>query len=408
MMIIVNRTEELITGSVNGEQFGVSFDEAKYNTMLALRDKADRAKTMEEMQAIVTEFIPLTKESYKELVETKTPYLVVNKHSNKFYLRYANKVSSKSLPQVFVDKILKSVEKNIDITPLIKCWARYMRPVPGRPAYTEQRAKLFAEYIGASYTNTDLTNKLKGEGLADSVARERATTSQVSITMEGLLVCYKVSREIRKKYDLNENEEVIEKSRYKKNVDPDTGYITYDEPSYAEDRLFEPYCMGQRGDEFFCGNDKKGHFIRVGFPIYLEKWEQVGEPGQKGLHCGGLNYIAGFQGGEGAVTHNIFVDPMDIYGIAGVGFGNDGAMTVKRYFVYSTFGGVNKSIYHSSEYAALTDLEYEKLVQEAVDATAAKKEELNNLLGEAEALKVITRDSSDGTPTTTANSVLKG
>lgn len=100
----------------------------------------------------------------------------------------------------------------------------------------------------------------------------------------------------------------------------------------------------------------------------------------------GLRYIAGYQQ-EGTVTHEIFVDPMHIYGIAGLGHGNDGAMTTKQYFVHRSFVGPNKSIYHSSEYAKLTDAEYAQLIEAAVaqsqqniDKIAADLDERKNLL----------------------------
>jgi hypothetical protein len=400
MMIIVNRVgDNSLSGSVNGIPFGVSYDEKKFELMQQLQDRANAASTVDELQAIVDEFLPLTKESYKELVETICPYIMVNKHTNKFYLQYGGEVSSKALPQEFVDRILKSVEKGIDITPLIKCWARFLREVPGRPVYTASRADMFAKYINAMYTDSSVVAKLqKEEGLSEKVASERATRPQVSITQEGLLVCYKVSREIRTRYELNPDEEVVQKCRYKPSVDPDTGLVTYDEPGNVEDRLFEPYVMGNRGDEFNSG-DKKGHFIRVGQRHWLDSWDQVGTPGSKGMHCGGLSYIKGYQNGEGAITHNIFVDPMDIHTIAGLGNGNDGAMTVKGYFVFSSFAGPNKNIYHSSTYAALTDEEYQKILQEVVEASKMKKDEVDKMLSEAQALGSIPGKSGTGSPT---------
>ena len=109
-MIVVNRLGDTISGAVNGKQFGVTFSEEKYALMKDLEAKANTVEQMDELQAIVAEFIPLTKESYKELVEAATPYLQVNKSTNKYYLQYNGKVSTKALPQVFVDKILISVE----------------------------------------------------------------------------------------------------------------------------------------------------------------------------------------------------------------------------------------------------------------------------------------------------------
>lgn len=385
-MILVNRSGDYISGAVNGEQFGVTFDETKYATMKELEAKANAAETMEDLQAIVAEFIPLTKESYKELVETASPYLYVNKSSNKFFLKYKDKISSKAIPQVLVDKILVSVEKGIDVTPLIKCWVRFLR----NPNYTVQKAKKFAEYITAPYVNQNMiTSLMKDKGVSQEVATNLATTTQVAITVEGLLVGYKVSTEIRTKYDLNEEEEVVKKSRYKATVDEDTGIVTYAEPEFVEDRLFEPACMGQSGDEFWCvgnGLSKKGHHIRVGCMHYLENWSQVNcndnASGCPGLHVGGLNYIRGFQN-DGTVTHNVLIDPADIGAIVGLGYGNDGAMRVRRYFVHSSFAGVNKNIYHSSKYAAMTDEEYRKNLEEVVNASAVKISELEAQRDEA-------------------------
>jgi len=390
MMIIVNRHGDMISGSYNGEQFSVTYDEQKYNAMMSLQNRSNTATSMDQLHAIIEEFKVLAQENYKDRVETVSPYIVGNKHTNKFYLRYGDKVSSEPLPQIFVDKILKSVDKGIDVTPLIKCWARFMRPIPGRPAYSQERAKMFALYIDADYTNAEKVNQLMSEhGFSKETATAKATTKQVAISMEGLLVCYKVSTELFDKYSVDEKEEVIRQSRFGVEVDENTGVKTYKKAKYSEDRVFEPKIMGQRGDAFFCdngsGNPVLGHIIKVGCSHYLETWKQVGTPGGPGLHCGGLNYIAGYQG-EGTVTHNILVDPMDIHTIQGVGYGNDGAMTVKRYFVHSSFDSVNKNIYHSSTYAALTDAEYAKIVEEAVKSHQMKLEEMGDMLEQAKSL----------------------
>jgi hypothetical protein len=394
-MITINRSSDLITGSYNGEQFSVTYDEQKYNLMLNLQQRANEATSMDQLLAAIEEFKVLAQEDYKNKVETASEYIVGNKHTNKFYLRYGNKISSEPLPQVFVDKILKSVDKGIDVTPLIKCWARYMRPIPGRPKYNQEQATLFAKYIDADYVNEEKISQLMDEhGISHEVARARATTKQVAITMEGLLVCYKVSTELLDQYALNEKEEVERRSRFGKSVDPDTGVVTYNKAAYAEDRVFEPKIMGQRGDAFYCG-DKLGHIIKVGQSHYLPEWKQVGRPGERGLHCGGLNYIKGYQS-EGTVTHNILVDPMDIHTIAGLGIGNDGAMTVRRYFVHSTFDSVNKNIYHSSTYAAITDGEYAGIVKEAVEAHEMKLKEMQEKFDFDAALQTTDASSRGG------------
>lgn len=64
-MITVNRTESVISGSVNGKPFAVSFDEKKFALMKEMEKRANEVSTMEELKEIVKEFIPLTEESYK-------------------------------------------------------------------------------------------------------------------------------------------------------------------------------------------------------------------------------------------------------------------------------------------------------------------------------------------------------
>jgi len=378
-MITINVTGDkdslVISGSVNGKAFGVSYDEQKYQEMLALQEKASKVSTMAELQTIVEQFLPLTKESYKEVVETACPYIFVNKHNNKYYLKYKNVMSKEELPQAFVDKILLCVEKHLPIEPLIKCWVRFLR----NPNYTADKARRFADYITAPYVNQSVYEELTKEGLSHEIATQRATTTQVAITMEGLICGYKVSKEVLHRYELNENEEVVTKSRYKKFVDPDTGIVTYNDPEFAEDRLFEPAIMGKNGDEFYC-DDKKGHHIRVGQVHRLESWDQVNcndnVAGRPGLHVGGLHYIHGYQT-EGTVTHNVLIDPMDIGAIVGVENGGDGAMRCKRYYVLSTFNSVNRTVYHSSTYAAMNDAEYAAAVQEAVEKTKAAHDEID-------------------------------
>lgn len=409
MMIIVNRQGDMITGSLNGKPFSVSYDEKKFGDMEALRDRADNANTMEEMSGIIQEFEPLTQESFKELVQTASPYVFVNKSTNKYYLMYGGKLSKHAFPQTLVKRILTSIEKGIDIAPLVKCWARFLRPIPGRPNYTPARGELFAQYISAQYTDDNKVSELTSkEGLDIKVATAMATSDQVAITQEGLLVCYKVSKEITRKFVKNEEQDggVKEVDRYDYEVDEFSGIKTYKEPAHVEDRVFEPPIMGQGGDAFLC-DGVAGHVIRVGRKHELEKWEQVdcndSVAGRPGLHVGGLRYIQGYQN-YGTVTHNIFVDPSDIGAIVGLGYGNDGAMRVKRYFVHSSFAGVNKNIYHSSKYAELTDAEYAQIVKEAVEAAEMKKKEVMKELGETEALTLINKTTQDGNiPSDTGN-----
>lgn len=380
-MIIVNRIDDTITGSLNGEPFGVSFDDTKYSLMKELEAKANSATSMEDLKAVIAEFEPLTKESYKELVETVCPYVHVNKHTNKFYLKTKDRISSKALPKPFVDRILTSVDKKIDVMPLVKAWTRFLR----NPNYNDKKAQRFANYINKLYTNQELVAKLVNQGLSHEVATRRATTFQTPITQEGLLVTYKVSKEIDWKYELDEDGEPIKKPRYDAEIDDISGAITYKTPEHVEDRIFQPAVQGQGGDEFFCG-DKKGHVIKVGKVHFLENWGQVNcndeQSCVEGLHCGNLDYIRGYQHDD-TITHNIFVDPMDIGALTDDG---TGALRVRRYFVYASFAGVNRGIYHSSSYAAITDTEFQSMLNTAITETGELKEAADTELAEKQAL----------------------
>ena len=152
-MIIVNQLGDNITGSVNGKTFSVSYNEEKFALMKQLEAQAKSAATMDELSSIVEQFDPLTKESYKEIVETACPYLFVNKSTNKYFLKYNNKLSSIPIPQGLVDRILKSVEKKIDVTPLVKCIARFLRhELRDTPGFAK-KFENFGKYISADYVN---------------------------------------------------------------------------------------------------------------------------------------------------------------------------------------------------------------------------------------------------------------
>lgn len=387
-MIIVNRIGDNITGAANGKPFGVAFSQEKWDAMKELEAKASAVDTMEELLPLLEEFEPLMQESYKELVETASPWLFVNKATNKFYLKLKSasadgedKISSVPLPKAFVDRILTSVDKKIDTTPLIKCFIRFLR----NPNYSADKAKRLAEYINATYTNRTLQTELQTKGLSPEVAQERATTTQVAITDEGLLNCYKVSKEVDWAYKLDEDDNPVKKSRYKPTIDDITGLVTYDVPKHVEDRVFQPAVQGTSGDEFTCG-DKLGHIIKVGHVHALPDWKMVdcndSHSCQPGLHVGNQDYIRGYQN-EGTLTHNVFVDPMHIGAIVG---GHDGAMRVKQYFVHSSFAGTNRGIYHSSKYGQLTDQEYREMLAEAIKATGELKDGADAQLEEKKAL----------------------
>lgn len=360
--IIVNRNGNVLSGSCNGVPFSIPYSEGKHQAMKELSDKARNAKTLEELKYLVSQFELLTKENYADFVETKSPYLKVNKDTNRFYLQYNGVISSETMPDNFAKKIIKATEKELDILPIIKCWVRFLHC----PVYTASKAEKFSEYISAQYVNKNQVQWLQqNKGLSEVVALEFSTTTQVSLTVEGLIVCYKVSKDITGQSSTMK--QLTDKKRLV--LDEQTGLVKYDEKDYSEYRIFEPVHMGQGGDPFYC-DDYLGHIIKVGRSHRLQSWNHIdtndNHSAVPGLHVGGLNYINGYQG-IGTITHNILVDPMHVGAVVGTGPGLDGAMRVVQYFVLNAFNGVNKTLYHSSTYASMTDKEYRKMIEQAVN-----------------------------------------
>jgi hypothetical protein len=373
-MITVNNVNESITGSYviveEGKPvtkaYGVKFTEEAYAAMSDIAIKSESVESMEDYNKLVEEFIPYTIEDYKKTVETVCPYILYNENTKQYFLKQGELVSKVPMPKSFVDRILLSFEKGIDVMPLIHFWTRLLR----NPYFSITKAELVCGYIANTFVDEELFKELMlKQGLSSDVARERATSLQTPITQEGLLCTYKVSREILHRYELDEEGNKVKVDRYAptKTIDDITGEVTVQDnlPSVVEDRIFEPAVVGQGYDAFYCGA-VLGHVIKVGEVHKLENWSQVDcrdyHSCVKGLHVGNLDYIKGYQC-AGRETHNVFVDPMHIGAVT-----NDGsaALRVKQYFVHSSFAGVNKTVYHSSTYAAMTDAEWEDMRADAI------------------------------------------
>ena len=388
-MVTVNRMGDSICGSLNNEQFGIPYKEEVYNAMLDIEKKMSSVETMDEMKELVEEFKELLVVDLNDVVESKCPNLYYNQAKGTYHLKTGSIVSSIAMPQVLVDRILDSIDKGIDVEPLVKMWTRWLRNPILRGKMKDGLGDRFSEkmfnYINAKYTNYENVEKfMEKDGISRDLAIERATTYQVGITVEGLLRTFKVSNELFDKFELDEDGEVIRKDRREKEVDPDTGLVTYKEQS-NEERLFEPAMMGKSGDEFYCG-EKLGHIIKVGQVHRLPDWSKVNTDDDSvcvpGLHCGGLDYIRGYQS-AGSETHNILVDPMNV---GAVPCDDRGAIRVLEYFVLDAFSGVNGAIYHSSKYAAQTDGAWEEQRKEIIEKLGELKEDLSEDKEEIEAL----------------------
>jgi hypothetical protein len=359
-MIHVNVSDGQITGSYGDTPFSVTYDEALYNAMLDVADAANEATDMEAYQLALSEFETLTKEDYTKVIQDKCEFIHVNPATGEFFLKVGDSVTNIPMPAALVDRIYESMDMGIDFDPLVKMWTRWLR----NPLLKE-KGKNFSErffnFVNMKYVHPKLKQELMEEhGLSEEVAERRATMYQMKITKEGLLNGYKVSSEVMHKYDTESGERV---PRYQRTFNPDTGEIDSDGlPEHVEDRLFEPAVMGNGGDAFYCeginGYTKPGHFIRVGCTHRLPDWSYVNTNDNqscvKGLHVGGLKYIAWYRG----EIHNVFIDPMHVGAIPD---DVDGAIRCLQYFVHSSLSGVNGSIYHSSTYAAKTDEEWTEM-----------------------------------------------
>lgn len=383
MTININVSNDTISGSYGKEQFVVKFDKKRYDAMVKLQEKAAKVKKFDDLKPIFADFEKLTTQSFKELVETKCPYIVINESSKKFYLKNDGVTSSIAMPEVLAKRIIESAEKGVDFMPLVKLWTRWLRnPVlrgkdkKGREAFSI----MFANYVNTDYVNRVKMNKLIEEGLAYDVAQRYASVKDVSITQEGLLCTYKAAQEVMTKYALDADGNKITVDRYQKTIDENTGVVLTTKPDIAEDRLFYPPVMGETGgDAFFCeganGFTVEGHFIKVGCVIRLRDWSMVDCNSDrscvKGLHVGGLTYIAGYQS-SGTETFNCFVDPMHIGAFDHSG---NGAIRCIQYFTHSALDMVNGSMYHSSTYAAHTDEQWAKMRAEVVEFFSKKRKD---------------------------------
>jgi len=365
-MIHISIIDDNIVGSYGDKPFSVPMDEQIYAQLMHVSKTTNTATTMEEYNNGLETFERLVQVDYTQVIADGANGLIyVNPVTKEFFLKQGENVSKVPMPQALVDRIYESIDVGADYMPLIKMWTRWLRnPILMKKGGTDFSNRFF-NFVNMKYVHPKLRQELmENHGLTEEVAERRATMYQMKITQEGLLNGYKVSTEVLHKYDSETGEEV---DRYKRTFNPDTGEIDSEGlPEHVEDRLFQPSIMGFRGDAFHCegiNGTGLGHFIRVGCTHYLDSWTQVNTNDNascvKGLHVGGLKYIAWYSG----EIHNVFIDPMHV---GAVPDDVDGAIRCKQYFVHSSLSGVNGSIYHSSTYAAKTDEEWKEMREELI------------------------------------------
>ena len=114
-MIILNVIDNVISGSLNSEPFGVTYSDELYNKMTVLADKANQCSSVEELNKIIEEFKPLTVEDIKGHTESFCPYIYVDNKTGNYHLKHNNVISSVPMPKALVERIKYRIEKKIDI-----------------------------------------------------------------------------------------------------------------------------------------------------------------------------------------------------------------------------------------------------------------------------------------------------
>jgi DNA-directed RNA polymerase subunit F len=388
-MIVVNRLNDCILVSCRDKEYNVMYTKEKFEELCVISSASEKITSLEELNGLLEKVDEICKNNYKEKLESFCPELFVQPITGKHFLKLNGKISGVPIPEQFVRRIKESLDKGVKITPLIKCWRRFLR---NKQSHSVDFAKRFCDYLDMKYTDPKKVNELmNNDNMSMEIAEKLATTYEVKITQEGLLSGYKISKEIEHKFVPDEDGNPKEVSRYTKSFDPNTGEILGDNRTDvpAEERLFLPALQGYSGDAFFCegplgSSEKPGHFIRIGHLHRLPSWDNVNCDSSvacvKGLHLGGLSYISGWEGD----IHTALVDPAKIGAIPD--YSGSLAIRVLEYFVYGSLTAVNHSIYHSSEYGKISDKKWEEEFEEILKFHGEMVSELGDYIEENKAL----------------------
>jgi len=382
MSIIVNRKNDRITGSIEGNPFNILFDKNKYESLKVLSGRLEHCNSKETYADVLEKSNALIKIDFKEEVASVNGFLKYKPNTGKYYLvinkgKKAEKVSRISLPETLAERIVESYEEGSDYMPILLAWRRFL----ANPNYNEEKGKLFANYLTAIFVNQEQKIQyMEEEGMAEDTAITLSTYNDIAITSYGLLATYKVVDVVKKIWKLTKDEngkqvkEQVEAFPSTKAIDKVTGKVTKTPgtPKYLEEITFTP-AIYKDGDNFLCGDDL-GYTYKIGKDHVLPenaKRNYENTFGGGGLYAGGQAYIQGYSN-DSTETLTCFIDPFDI-----ISFQDDGhAFRTNRMFVNGAMmEGELEGMYFISDYAKESNTRMKEKFKEVLEITDALMKE---------------------------------
>jgi hypothetical protein len=378
-MLTFRKVEKIIVGQIDGTPFSVPNTETAIEVLTAFRDA--------EVPVLTEEVMAYVKVIKSGEIAGSNEYLTIKPTTGEYFLQFEGKRSKIAIPQVLVNFIEDSYDKDIDFTPVLKSWLRLL----DNPRYSAQMAKYFSSYLATNYVDMDeVTRLMEEEDIDKDIAIRMCTYPDIAITQEGFLATYKVAEKVTWEYKMEWNEEKKEFVKVKKNIlepiapiiDPITGKIDsttlkkFKDPDFKEDFVFTPY-ISRNGDKFFS-NNVLGYQYKVGEMQHLPKdavRNLSNTFGGGGLYTGGLRYVENY-GNKETETLTCLVNPSDILSFQSEGH----AIRTDALFVNNIWGSnvALKGIYHSSDYGKLSEERLDEMLKDATSRGVNIAEEQAN------------------------------
>lgn len=420
--VITEGEVKRISGSVNGEMFNIPYTTDAYNALDTLKKEYVTLQTASEADDWTDNVLTIIEESKQDLL-TEVCEFVVKSSSGSYHITDGVEVSPIAIPRSVVSVIEESINKDLDPSPVIKAFTRFL----DNPNISQEKAELFGTYITAIIVDKDnVTRLVEEEGFSVEAATNSSRYNDVMITEEGLLVTYKYADLITEGYVIEKQADGTTKAvkkpvfgKEEDTIDKHTGEITEgaikgmptnsDGIDIVDDESVEflPPVKRETGDAFYS-KSKLGHEIHVGTLVELKGesskddtelaleeqvakgWKMVNCNDSvscvKGLHVGGRQYVASYGWTEASHLLMCFVDPREIGAFVGCNQDQledrDGAIRVRSYYTYGAVKGRTAGLYHSSKYAAMSDAQWGTLRAAAIKNAQAKMEQIakeNNL-----------------------------